>query len=278
MKRLQGRVAVVTGGASGIGKATAYRLADEGAKVLVTDIEDEEGELVAKHLTELGHDAMFVHHDVTSAPDWEHVVETALETYGGLDILFNNAGAGGLGAIEDTSLEDYERNIAIDQTSVFLGMKIAAEALKASPHASVINNSSIFGASGGFGTSTDYHAAKGAVRTMTKNVALHWATEGIRVNSVHPGFIETPIMDQAKGTPFEQMMLDADPDGPARPTRGGGRTGGVPRQRRRVLHDRRRGLRGRRLHGALTHCCECRPVPVDPTPGTGWRHAHSDTW
>jgi NAD(P)-dependent dehydrogenase (short-subunit alcohol dehydrogenase family) len=211
MKRLQGRVAVVTGGASGIGKATAYRLAEEGATVLVTDIADEEGELVAKHLTELGHDAMFVHHDVSSAPDWEHVVETALETYGGLDILFNNAGAGGLGAIEDTSLEDYERNIAIDQTSVFLGMKIAAEALKASPHASVINNSSIFGASGGFGTSTDYHAAKGAVRTMTKTAAIGWALEGVRVNSVHPGFVDTAIMDAARGTEVEDMMMDLTP-------------------------------------------------------------------
>jgi NAD(P)-dependent dehydrogenase (short-subunit alcohol dehydrogenase family) len=213
MKRLQGRVAVVTGGASGIGKATAYRLAEEGAKVLVTDISDEEGELVVKHLGELGFDATYVHHDVSLEADWERVVEVALETYGGLDILFNNAGAGGLGAIEETSLADYERNIAIDQTSVFLGMKTAAEALKASPHASVINNSSIFGASGGFGTSTDYHAAKGAVRAMTKNVALHWATEGIRVNSVHPGFIETPLMDQTKGTPFEQLMLDLTPMG-----------------------------------------------------------------
>jgi NAD(P)-dependent dehydrogenase (short-subunit alcohol dehydrogenase family) len=213
MKRLQGRVAVVTGGASGIGKASAYRLAEEGAKVLVTDIADEEGALVVKHLTELGHEAMFVHHDVTSVGDWEHVVETALETYGGLDILFNNAGAGGLGAIEDITLEDYERNVAIDQTSVFLGMKIAADALKASPHASVINTSSIFGASGGFGTSPDYHAAKGAVRTLTKNIALHWATEGVRVNSVHPGFIATPMLDQARGTPFEQAMLDLTPMG-----------------------------------------------------------------
>jgi NAD(P)-dependent dehydrogenase (short-subunit alcohol dehydrogenase family) len=213
MRRLQDRVAVVTGGASGIGRATAYRLAEEGAKVLVTDIQDEEGALVVKHLTELGHSATFVHHDVTSPSDWEHVVDVTMETYGALDILFNNAGAGGLGAIEETSLEDYERNIAIDQTSVFLGMKIAAEALKASPHASVINNSSIFGTSGGFGTSTDYHAAKGAVRTMTKNIALHWATEGVRVNSVHPGFIDTPIMDQTKGTPFEQAMLDLTPMG-----------------------------------------------------------------
>ncbi|HEX5769533.1 MAG TPA: glucose 1-dehydrogenase [Nocardioidaceae bacterium] len=213
MRRLEGRVALVTGGASGIGKATVYRLAEEGAKVLFSDIQDAAGEEIALHLKELGHEAMYIHQDVTSQADWENAVETALTEYGGLDILFNNAGAGGLGAIEDMSLEDYERNIAIDQTSVFLGMKICADALKESEHASIINNSSIFGTSGGFGTSTDYHAAKGAVRTMTKNVALHWATEGIRVNSVHPGFIATPIMDQAMGTPFEQMMLDATPMG-----------------------------------------------------------------
>lgn len=213
MRRLEGRVALVTGGASGIGKATVYRLAEEGARVLFSDIQDAAGEEIALHLKELGHEAMYIHQDVTSQADWENAVETALTEYGGLDILFNNAGAGGLGAIEDMSLEDYERNIAIDQTSVFLGMKICADALKESEHASIINNSSIFGTSGGFGTSTDYHAAKGAVRTMTKNVALHWATEGIRVNSVHPGFIATPILDQAKGTPFEQMMLDATPMG-----------------------------------------------------------------
>lgn len=213
MRRLEGRVALVTGGASGIGKATVYRLAEEGAKVLFSDIQDAAGEEIALHLKELGHEAMYIHHDVTSQADWENAVETALTEYGGLDILFNNAGAGGLGAIEDMTLEDYERNVAIDQTSVFLGMKICGDALKASEHASIINNSSIFGTSGGFGTSTDYHAAKGAVRTMTKNIALHWATEGIRVNSVHPGFIATPILETAKGTPFEQMMLDMTPVG-----------------------------------------------------------------
>lgn len=213
MRRLEGRVALVTGGASGIGKATVYRLAEEGAKVLFSDIQDELGQEVATHLKELGHEAMYLHHDVASPGDWEYAVETALTEYGGLDILFNNAGAGGLNPIEDTTLEDWERYIAVNQTSVFLGMKICADALKSSEHASVINNSSIFGASGGFGTSVDYHAAKGAVRTMTKNVALHWATEGIRVNSVHPGFIDTPILDTAKGTPFEQVMLDLTPMG-----------------------------------------------------------------
>ncbi len=211
MKRLQDRVAVVTGGASGIGKATAYRLAEEGAKVLVTDIQDEEGALVVKHLTELGHDATYVHHDVSVEADWERVVEVALETYGGLDILFNNAGIGDLGNIEETSLETYQQTIDVTQTSVFLGMKIAAEALRASGHASVVNNSSIFGASGGFGSSPAYHAAKGAVRLMTKSAALHWATSGIRVNSVHPGFIDTPILDQAKGTEFEDAMIAVTP-------------------------------------------------------------------
>ncbi len=213
MRRLEGRVALVTGGASGIGKATVYRLAEEGATVLVTDIQDAAGEQIALHLKELGYSGAYLHHDVTSQADWERAVEHAMTEYGHLDILFNNAGAGGLGAIEETSLEEYERNVAIDQTSVFLGMKICAEALKQSEHASIVNNSSIFGASGGFGTSTDYHAAKGAVRTMTKNLAVHWATEGIRVNSVHPGFIKTPIMDQTIGTPFEQMMLDVTPMG-----------------------------------------------------------------
>jgi NAD(P)-dependent dehydrogenase (short-subunit alcohol dehydrogenase family) len=113
----------------------------------------------------------------------------------------------------DTSLEDYQRTVAIDQTGVFLGMKIAAEALKRSGRGSVINISSIFGTSGGFGTSPAYHAAKGAVRTLTKNVALHWAAEGVRVNSIHPGFIDTPILDEAKGTEFEAAMIALTPMG-----------------------------------------------------------------
>jgi NAD(P)-dependent dehydrogenase (short-subunit alcohol dehydrogenase family) len=112
-----------------------------------------------------------------------------------------------------TAVADWERTIAIDQTGVFLGMKVCGDALKASGHGSVINISSIFGTSGGFGTSPAYHAAKGAVRTLTKNVALHWATEGVRVNSVHPGFIRTPILDQAKGTEVWDGMTDLTPMG-----------------------------------------------------------------
>ena len=213
MKRLDGRVALVTGAASGIGAATARRLAEEGAAVMLSDISDEAGEKLAQEIANQGARAGYLHHDVSSEHDWETAVAATLESFGRLDVLVNNAGMGDLAAIEDTTLEGWHRTIAIDQTGVFLGMKTAAAALKASGHGSVINISSIFGTSGGFGTSPAYHAAKGAVRTLTKNVALHWAPDGVRVNSIHPGFIDTPILDQAKGTPFEQTMLDLTPLG-----------------------------------------------------------------
>ena len=211
MQRLTDRVALVTGAASGIGKAVAERLAAEGAAVVLTDIQDEAGELVASSITATGAAAVFAHHDVTSPADWERAVALAVERYGRLDVLVNNAGMGDLATIEDTTLADYERTIAVDQTGVFLGMQTAAAALKRSGHGSVVNISSIFGTSGGFGSSPAYHAAKGAVRTLTKNVALHWATEGVRVNSVHPGFIDTPILDPAKGTEFETAMIAMTP-------------------------------------------------------------------
>jgi NAD(P)-dependent dehydrogenase (short-subunit alcohol dehydrogenase family) len=211
--RLDGRVALVTGGASGIGRATAIRLAEDGAAVLVTDIQDDAGEKVASAIQESGGKAAYRRLDVTSEDDWEAAVSLAVEELGGLDILVNNAGVGDLGTIEDTSASQYAHTIAITQTSVFLGMRAAAAALKASGRGSVINISSIFGAIGGFGTSPAYHAAKGAVRLLTKNTALHWATEGVRVNSVHPGFIDTPILDGTKGTPFEELIIGSTPMG-----------------------------------------------------------------
>ena len=213
MDRLTGRVALVTGAASGIGRACALRLAQEGAAVVVTDIADDAGEQVAQQIRDAGGRAVFVHHDGVSENGWLAAVERASAEYGRLDVLVNNAGMGDLATIEETSLADWERTIAIDQTGVFLGMRTAAELLKASGHGSVVNISSIFGTSGGFGTSPAYHAAKGAVRTLTKNVALHWATEGVRVNSIHPGFIDTPILDGTKGTPFEEAILAMTPMG-----------------------------------------------------------------
>lgn len=213
MNRLDGRVALVTGAASGIGKATAQRLAEEGAAVLLTDVNEALGATTVEELRATGARVDFLRHDVTSEEDWAAAVAKAVDEFGSLDILVNNAGMGDLATIEETSLADWERTVAIDQTGVFLGMKTAAPHLKASGHGAVVNISSIFGTSGGFGTSPAYHAAKGAVRTLTKNVALHWATEGVRVNSIHPGFIDTPILDTARGTPFEQVMIDLTPMG-----------------------------------------------------------------
>ena len=213
MERLVGRVALVTGAASGIGRASALRLAREGAAVLVTDVQDGAGEAVADEIRDAGGTAAYLHLDVSDELQWQAVVRQAASGFGGLDILVNNAGVGDLAPIEETTREQYERTIAVDQTGVFLGMRAAAELLKAAGRGSVINISSIFGASGGFGTSPAYHAAKGAVRTLTKNVALHWAPAGVRVNSVHPGFIDTPILEQAKGTEIEAGMVALTPLG-----------------------------------------------------------------
>ena len=211
MERLTGRVALVTGAAGGIGSATAVRLAAEGAAVLVTDVADAQS--IVERIVASGGRAAYVRHDVTSESEWSAAVSAAVDQFGSLNILVNNAGIGDRLSLEETPLDNYERVIAITQTSVFLGMKAAAAALHSSGNGSVINISSIFGSSGGFGSSPAYHAAKGAVRAITKSTALHWATTGVRVNSIHPGFIKTPMLDESMGTPAEQMMFDLTPMG-----------------------------------------------------------------
>jgi NAD(P)-dependent dehydrogenase (short-subunit alcohol dehydrogenase family) len=189
------------------------RLADEGATVVVADVQDGPGQQVAEQLAGTGGPPSYQHLDVSDEAAWQAAVDRVVADFGRLDILVNNAGIGDIDTIEETSKDDYDRTIAVDQTGVFLGMKTAAAALKHSGNGSVINISSIFGASGGFGTSPAYHAAKGAVRILTKNAALHWAQQGVRVNSIHPGFIDTPMLDVAKGTEFETQMIAATPMG-----------------------------------------------------------------
>ena len=204
----------MTGAASGIGKAIVNRLAVEGAAIMVSDVNDVAGRAVADELASRTTKAAYQRLDVASETEWAAVIDNTVSELGGLDILVNNAGVSPEAVpLEETSLAEWERTIAILQTGVFLGMKYAAPALRRSSHGSVINISSVFGASGGVEVAPS-HAAKGAIRIMTKSAALHWATEGIRVNSVHPGFIDTPMLHfEDQSAEIHEIVLGLTPMG-----------------------------------------------------------------
>ncbi|GEP47023.1 glucose 1-dehydrogenase [Microbacterium saccharophilum] len=210
MTRYEGRVALITGGASGIGKETAKRIAAEGGTVVIADLQDDAGAAVVTEIQSHGGSASFVHLDVTSEDGWASAVATVLDRHGRLDVLVNNAGIGDTEPLEVTTSQTWDKVVAVTQTSVFLGMKAAAAALKASGNGAVVNISSMYGIVGS-GVSPAYHAAKGAVRLLTKTTALGWAKEGVRVNSVHPGFIDTPILGETDrdaliaGTPMGRL-------------------------------------------------------------------------
>lgn len=208
MARFDGRVALITGGASGIGKATAKRIAADGGSVVIADLQDEAGNAVVEEIEKSGGKATYVHLNVTDEEGWANAVASTLEAFGRLDILVNNAGIGDTEPLEVTTVDTWNRVVAVTQTSVFLGMKAAAEALKNSGQGSVVNISSMYGIVGS-GVSPAYHAAKGAVRLLTKTTALGWAKEGVRVNSVHPGYIDTPIL----GDTDRNMLIGATPMG-----------------------------------------------------------------
>lgn len=208
MTRFTGKTALITGGASGIGKAAALRLASEGANVVIGDIQQDAGDAVVKEITDAGGNASFVNLNVTDEDQWNVAVKHAVDTFGGLNILVNNAGIGDTLPIEDTPLADWDKVIAVTQTSAFLGMKAASAELQKSGNGSVVNISSMYGIVGGLG-GPSYAAAKGAVRILTKNTALGWAKKGVRANSVHPGYINTPIL----GETDRQYLIDTTPMG-----------------------------------------------------------------
>ncbi|MGT2464230.1 glucose 1-dehydrogenase [Sinomonas atrocyanea] len=192
MGRVDGKVALVTGGARGMGASHAQILAREGAQVVIGDILDDAGKATAE---EIGASAVYVHLDVTSPEDWAAAVKAAVEAFGGLDVLVNNAGIVSFGDIEEFTVEQWNTIIGINLTGVFLGIKAALPALKASKRgASIINVSSTAGLKG-YLALPGYTASKFGVRGLTKAVALDLGRLGIRVNSVHPGAVRTPMTE-----------------------------------------------------------------------------------
>ena len=191
--RLVGKVAVISGGARGMGASEAQLFIDEGAKVVITDVLDEAGKATAQRLSADSSKCIFMHHDVTKEDDWNAVVAETVAAFGQIDILVNNAGIFERGSVLDTSQKDFQRTIDINVTGVFLGMKAVAPHMVQRKAGSIINISSVAGLDGTPGFLA-YGASKWAVRGMTKGVAKELAPFGVRVNSIHPGIIDTPML------------------------------------------------------------------------------------
>lgn len=201
MRRVENKVALVTGGAVGIGEATCRLLAREGALVAITDINIEAGEAVARDIVEAGGKARFYRHDVAKQEDWQRVMKEVANELGPLDILVNNAGIVIVGTVEDATLDDLRKTQEVNMESVFIGTQEAIAVMKEHGGGSIVNISSVMGLVGSTIEAT-YCASKGGVRMFTKASAIHCAEQGygIRINSVHPGYIMTPLLVNAAST------------------------------------------------------------------------------
>jgi NAD(P)-dependent dehydrogenase (short-subunit alcohol dehydrogenase family) len=209
--RLQGKVALITGAASGMGKSEAEIFAKEGAKVVVADVLDAEGKAVADGI---GANARYVHLDVTSEPAWEQVIATTVAQFGKLDVLVNNAGISGTFDPDLTSTAVWDKLMDVNAKGVFLGMKHALPVMVKAGSGSIVNISSVSGFVAQLGLHMAYNASKGAVRLMTKSAAVQYARNGIRVNSVHPGVLPAMRTSKAAADPgYRDRMLAAVPMG-----------------------------------------------------------------
>lgn len=217
MDRVKDKVCIVTGAASGMGRADAIRLAQEGASVVLTDLNERDGQAVAE---QIGDRAVFIRHDVASEADWQNVIDTTLATFGRLDVLVNNAGFMTMGSVVDCTLADYRKVNAVNSEGVFLGCKYAIPAMeKCGNGGSIINMSSV-AALHGMSFVAAYSASKGAVAALTKSVALYCRERrnGIRCNSIHPDGVKTPMVfkvatgaETATREEIESLSTEANP-------------------------------------------------------------------
>ena len=189
--RLENKVALISGGARGMGAVEAKMFVQEGAKVVIGDVLDEDGMQTEAEINETGGECVFVHLDVTDETAWQDAVAAAVDRFGKLDILVNNAGIARINNVEDTTSDEWDLVMDINAKGVFLGTKAAIPEIRKAGGGSIVNISSIAGLTGG--RTSSYAASKGAVRLLTKSSAIQYAGEGIRCNSVHPGVIETPM-------------------------------------------------------------------------------------
>ena len=192
MGRVQDKVCLVTGGASGIGRETVLLLAEQGARIVLTDLNEEAGQSVVGEIKAMGGEAIFVKHDVASEESWKSVVKTAVDTFGKVDVLVNNAGVFVVKPIQETTEEDWDFVNDVNTKGLFFGVKQVLSAMQKSEGGSIINISSIYGIVGASSASA-YQASKAAVRVFTKSAAVEYNEYNIRVNSVHPGVIATPM-------------------------------------------------------------------------------------
>jgi len=210
--RLAGKVALISGAARGMGAAEAHLFAAEGAEVVLGDVRDEEGRGVAASINARGDAgrALYVHLDVTRADDWEHAVASAERTFGGLDVLVNNAGVLCTAGVEETTEEEWDRVVGVNQKGVWLGTRAAVPAMRRRGGGAIVNIGSVYGvvASGG---ATAYQASKGAVRILTRTAAVQYARENIRVNAVHPGITTTPMAEEGVSLATRQAIACAAP-------------------------------------------------------------------
>lgn len=212
-QRLRDKVVLLTGATGGLGRATAARLAEEGARLVLTDLDEQACKALAGELGGPGRH-MIARLDVSQEAQWTEVAAAVRREHGRLDGLVNNAGIGSIATVEEETLEQWDAVMSVDSTGVWLGMKHLGPLIATSGGGSIVNLSSVLGTVGGLGNSAAYHAAKGAVRTLTKNAALHWATTGVRVNSLHPGFIGTAeLLERYEGSPRHEAMLANTPVG-----------------------------------------------------------------